>query len=272
MPMKTISSSSFLLLALLCGAAVCRADVAINQGSDRSVTVRTPVYTATIDAKGNLSELTVKGAKAFTHQFGDPGKPPAEPPSINVVNQMVAVRSGTMRVEWTFGEDTIHFLTEGYNFECLLDPSVKSILAPGGKGGVIGKYNGTAEAVILANDLTVVNSKGWMHAHERRYIPSGYTSGGVKLGSLIEHEMRLGAPAEAAQFLSGIVIAAVGSSFKELLEGGNAGGGFPHFAKGVPVAFTCLRKTSATKSSRWNIGCRSWITTWRRRKLSRRSS
>ena len=226
--------------------SICHAEVSIRQADDKSVEVTTGVYTAKIDTKGNLSELTVKGAKAFTHQFGDPGKPPAEPPSINVVNQMVAVRSGPARVEWAFGEDTLGLLSEGYNFECTLDATVKSIMAPGGKGGPLGKYNGGATGLILANDLTVANAKAGMHVHDKRYIPAEYISGGVKPGSLIEHELRLGSPAGAAEFLGGITIAAVGSSTAELVDGGNAGGGYPHFSKAAPIGFTTTQENVGT--------------------------
>jgi cephalosporin-C deacetylase len=238
--MKRTVVTSLLAAALAAFPALSRAEVAIQQAADRSVAVTTGVYTAQIDAKGNLSELAVKGAKALTHQFGDPGKPPAEAPSINVIGQMVAVRSGTARVEWTFDEETIKFLTEGYNFECTLDSSVKAIVAPKGGGGALGKYNGGCTAVVLANDLTVA-SKSTMHAQGRRYLPAAYTSGGVKPGTQIENELRLGAPADAAQTLSSIGIKPVGSDDthapKTLLAGGNAGYNFAHFPDPKKIAF-----------------------------------
>jgi cephalosporin-C deacetylase-like acetyl esterase len=187
------------------------AEVTNQQAADRSVAVTTSVYTAQFDARGNLTELLVKGAKALTHQFGDPGKPPAEPPSINVIGQMVAVRSGTARVEWTFDEETIKFLTEGYNFECTLDSSVKAIVAPQGGGGALGKYNGRCTAVVLANDLTVA-SKSAMHAQGRRYLSAAYTSGGVKPGTQLENELRLGAPADAAQMLGSVELLPIGAN------------------------------------------------------------
>ncbi|MEI6657400.1 MAG: HEAT repeat domain-containing protein [Planctomycetota bacterium] len=193
------------LAALLAVATSVRAEVAIEQAVDKSVGITTSVYTAQIDANGNLAELSVKGAKGLAHQFGDPGKPPAGAPSINIVGQVVAVRSGTARVEWTFGEDTVGFLTEGYNFECLLDPAVKAIVAPNGGGGALGKYSGGCTAMVLANDLTIA-SKVPMHVHERRFIPAGYISGGIKPGAQIANELRLGTPADAAKLLDGVRI------------------------------------------------------------------
>lgn len=229
------------IAALAALPALSRAEVAIQQAADRSVAVTTSVYTAQIDAKGNLADLSVKGAKSITHQFGAPGKPPAVAPSINVIGHMVAIRSGTARVEWTFCEDTIHFLTEGYNFEGSLDASVKALVAPGGGGGALGKYSGGCTAVVLANDLTVA-TKSPMHAHDRRYIPAAYTSGGIKPGTQIENELRLGAPADAAQTLSSITIKGVGSEDtnvpKTLLAGGNAGGNLTHFPDPKKIAFT----------------------------------
>jgi cephalosporin-C deacetylase len=213
------------------------ADVQITQADDRSVNVKTPVYTAQIDAKGNLTEVNVKGANAFSHQFGNPGKLPQETPSINITANLVAIRSEAMRVEWTFGEDTIKFLTEGYNFEGTIDKTVKAIVAPGGGGGAIGKYNGGSTAIILANDLTVA-SKTPMHIHERRYIPAAYTSGGVKPGTLIENTLTLGAPADAAQTISSITIKSIGTDIKPLLADGNQSGyGFIHYSDAKKISF-----------------------------------
>lgn len=238
--MKTRRGHPLALALLLALPATLRAEVAITQTADKSVTVTTGVYTAQIDAQGNLAELSVRGATSITHQFGDPGKPPALAPSIHVIGQTVAVRSGTARVEWTFGEDTVGFLTEGYNFECTVDPSVKSLVAPGGGGGALGKYNGGCTAVVLVNNLTV-SSKTPMHAHERRYIPAAYTSGGVKPGTQIENELRLGAPADAAQTLSSITLKPVGAEDTHapasLLAGGNAGGNLVHFPDPKKIAF-----------------------------------
>lgn len=220
--------------AMMASAVICKAgEVKIEQAQDRSVQVKTAVYTAQIDAKGNLTELSVKGAKAFTHNFGNPGKPPAEAPVINVTNQMVAVRSGQMRVEWTFDEETIKFLTEGYTFECTLDPSVKASVAPGG-GGAIGKYNGGCTAIIMTNDLTI-SSKGAMHVHERRYFPAGYTNGGCKPGAQVENEFRLGAPADAAQMLGRVDLEALGIDRAVLTQDGNQGGYIPHFSDSAKI-------------------------------------
>ncbi|MEI6657399.1 MAG: acetylxylan esterase [Planctomycetota bacterium] len=242
-------AACFALAALLAVATSVRAEVAIEQAADKSVAITTSVYTAQIDANGNLAELSVKGAKGLAHQFGDPGKPPAGAPSINIVGQVVAVRSGTARVEWTFGEDTVGFLTEGYNFECLLDPAVKAIVAPNGGGGALGKYSGGCTAMVLANDLTIA-SKVPMHVHERRFIPAGYISGGIKPGAQIENELRLGAPADAAQTLASIEIKPVGSDDrnapKTLLGGGNAGGNLVHFPDPKKIAFTFAQQNLGT--------------------------
>jgi hypothetical protein len=234
-------------LALIALYAVpARAEVKMTKEQDGAVTIKTGVYAAAFDAKGNLLHVTVKGAVAFSHTFGNPGEPPANAPSVNVINNTVAVRDGNRRVEWTFDEEAIRIVQEGYNFECTLDKSVKALVAPGGKGGALGKYNGGTTAAVLANDLTMVLVKP-THVHERRMLPGGYTNGGLKIGGLFEGEIKLGAPAEAAQFLGGIVISAVGSGHEELLQGGNAGGGFAHFGKGVPIVFTSAQENLANE-------------------------
>ena len=175
----------------------------IEQAADRSVDVKTGVYSARIDAKGNLVDLTVQGAKAFTHTFGNPGKPPETPPTVTLAGQKVLVQSGDLRVEWTFGEETIIFRTEGYNFECTLDPSVKAAASPA-SAGPIDSYAGFSAAVVLANDLTIA-SQNPMHVQARRYLPHAYLRG-VKPGTLVENELKLGAPASTDQMLGTVQI------------------------------------------------------------------
>jgi len=221
--------------AFSAGASVCRAEVSIRQAEDRSVEVATGVYTAKIDAKGNLTELAVKGAKAFAHQFGDPGKTPAEPPAVAVNGKAVTVQSGTARVEWTFGEDTLGFATEGYTFECTLDGSVKGFSGPNGRSGPADTYAGGVKDLVLANDF-MVTSKGWMHKHDRRYFHSGYTNGSVKPGAPVSMELRVGQPAAAAQLLGDLAIKPIGSERRRLPAGGDT----VHFAAPESVVFTLL--------------------------------
>jgi len=225
---RTIATS--LITATLVACPIfSHAEVSITTAADRSVAVTTSVYTARIDAMGNLAELSVKGAKAFTHQFGDPGKPPAEAPSINVVNQMVAVRSGTMRIEWNFGEDSIQALMEGYNFECQLDPSIKAVIVAGGKGGPAKEMYGNSNALVLSNDLTVAYAVCF-HAGAGRFVPTGYCNGTLKSGALLEFTLKLGAPADAAQMLGRVDLDAVGIDRAVLTQNGNQGGYIPHFS------------------------------------------
>lgn len=192
------------LIAILAGfTAISRAEVAIQQAADQSLAITTSVYTAAIDAKGNLTDLTIKGAKAFTHTFGNTGQPPAAPPTVTLTGQTVVVQSGPMRVEWMFGEDTLGWVTEGYGFEFNLDPSIKAIVAPDGNNLPLGRYGGGNCVFVLSNAVTVV-AKNAMHVHDKRYIPAGYTSGGVKPGTRIENEFRLGAVASGPQLLGGV--------------------------------------------------------------------
>lgn len=220
--------------ALAAGTPLCHAEVSIRQADDTSVEITTGVYTAKIDTKGNLADLAVKGAKAFTHQFGDPGKPPAEPPSISIDGTRVTVQSGPARVAWTFGEETLAYATEGYNFECTLDPSVKGVVGPNGRSEPVARYSGGVSHVVLANDRTIA---GWMHKHDRRYIPAGYTSGGVKPGSPVSMELRLGQLATVGQLVGEIGIKPISGATKRLPTGGAAA----DFADPKHVVFTVLQ-------------------------------
>jgi hypothetical protein len=178
------------LLALLL-AGHLEAEVTIRQASDKSVDVRAERYSARVDGQGNLVELVVVGAKSLTHQFGNPGKPPPEPPSVSVAGKAVVVQSGKGRAEWAFGEDAVHVVTEGYIFECRIDGSVKAVLAPGGRNGAFPHYAGGSTALVLCNDRMVAYSA--MHVHENRFLPPGYTNGTKKPGDRIEFDLGLGA-------------------------------------------------------------------------------
>lgn len=233
--------SHYRLLSLL-----SRAEVAIVQADDKSVEVKTGVYTARINGAGNLTEFNVNGAPLFTHNFVNAEGQPFPDVTVNLVNQMVAVRSGDARTEWTFGEDQVSVLSEGFNFECQLDSTLKTVLVAGGKsrpydnrpdhtatGGVIG--------LVLKNNLTalsVVNGQAYpMHVHCPRIFPNIYTNGFGKLGQLVEWTWKLGGSAGVAQTLTGIEVKGIGADEKMLQTSGNQGQGLVHFPDGVPVAF-----------------------------------
>jgi cephalosporin-C deacetylase len=244
---KTMSARFCLSLiaVVMFACASLQAEVEVKKAVDGSVAVRTSVYSAAFDSKGNLTEVVVKGAKSIAHQFGEVGKPPSDAPSMNVHGEIVAVRSANMRVEYTFKDESVHVLTEGYGFECQVDPSVKAVVVPGGKGGPVasGMYGG-ASAIVLSNDLTVAYSIPF-HTGGTRMVPTGYCNGTIKSGELVEFDLKIGAPVDAVQLLSAISVSAVGSSYGSLLDGGNQGTGMVHFPKPDAIAFT---------SSQQNLG------------------
>lgn len=215
--------------ALAAASPLCHAEISIRQADDKSLEIITGVYTAKIDAKGNLTDVAVKGAKAFTHQFGDPGKPPVEPPSVSIDGTRVTVQSGPARVAWTFGDETLAFATQGYNFECTLDPSVKGVVTPNAQSQPVARYNGGVSHVVLANDRTIA---GWMHKHDRRYIPAG-----VKPGSPVSMELRLGQDATVGQLVGEIGIKPIGGAMTRLPAGGHA----VDFADPRRAVFTILQ-------------------------------
>jgi len=162
----------------------------LTRGADASVTVDAPGYLAQVDSLGNLS-VSIEGTGAFTHQFGNPGQPPQSAPTISVEGNHVTVRSNAMVDVWTFGESLIRYQSEGYKFECQLDPSVKNIVGPNGKEGLLGKYVGGAKTIELGNG-EILESRLPMHVHNQRYFPVGYASGQVKVGESVENEFIVG--------------------------------------------------------------------------------
>jgi len=238
----------------------------IEQAADKSVSVTTPVYTAHIDPKGNLTELSVKGTPFGTQKFvTNPSArvpTPFENVSINVTNQMVAVRSGNARTEWTFGEDVIDVETEGFPFEFLLDPSAKLAITRVGSASLEKYGGGGVTGIVLANDLCVMASadgKPYLfHVHLRRFFPNIYSNGSGKPGVKTHFSLRLGAPADVNQFISEVQSVPVGDSMEPLNAGGNQGKGVIHFAKGVPIQFQTKQSNRGGKESgpleyRWAV-------------------
>ncbi len=162
-----------------------QAEVSVTKTPDGGVEVKTPVYEVSIGKDGSLGTLSVKGAPALAHRFVDqPGDKPFANTVVNVTGSLVAVRSGTARAEWSFAEDEVKLVCEGYNFAGQVDPSVRMTMVTGGKnlpydakqyggGGVMG--------LVLANDLTAAFSIP-MHIQRQRLLPNGYTNGGLKPG------------------------------------------------------------------------------------------
>ena len=257
----------FVSSALILVTHLASAQTKVEQAADKSVSVVTPVYSARIDAAGNLAELSVKGAPFATQNFAT--NPSAKVPtpfenvSINLTGQMVAVRSGEARTEWTFGEDTVDVLTEGFPFEFKLDPSLKlAIVKDAGASSLAGFTGGRVIGVVLGNDLSVMASGDGkpygFHIQPPRMFPSLYTNGFGKVGQNTHFTLKLGAPADASQFLGEVQRVPVGDSMDALNTGGNQGKGVVHFAKGVPIHFQTKQKNSGGKESgpleyRWEV-------------------
>lgn len=242
-----LSTAVLCLTAVLC-PLMGAADVTVVQSEDRSVSVTTSVYRALIDSRGNLTEVSVRDAKSISSKFGPSSEPGSAAPTINVVDRLVAIRSGTERVEYTFAEEAFHVLTEGYSFAGQLDASVVAVVVPGGKGGPAANVYANSSAVVLSNGLTAAWTVPF-HAGNGRMFPSCYVNGtGVKPGDQIEFDVRLGAPVEAIELLSGIGLTPVGSSYGTLKEGGNEGYGIVHFPDGTGVVYTSTQQNLSTTS------------------------
>jgi len=259
----------FTIATLVALPTLTLAEVSIRQAADRSVMVSTGVYSSQIDAKGNLAELSVKGVPFGTQGFLKPADASSKVPvpfgtvGINLTGHMVAVRSGEARTEWTFGEDTIDVLTEGFSFEFRLDPSVKmAIVKDTGGSPIAGFSGGRVIGVVLGNDLSVMasaNGKPYgFHIHPPRMFPNLYNNGFGKVGQNTHFTLSLGAPADISQFIGEVQSVPVGDSMDQLNVGGNQGKGVVHFAKGLPVQFQSKQKNSGGKESgpleyRWEV-------------------
>jgi len=222
------------------------AEVQLTQAADHSVAITGQKYTAAIDSTGHFS-LTVGGAPAFEQVF----MPEAgNMLTINVVNQMVAVRAGKCRVEYTFTADTIGLVTEGFEFAFIPAASLKAVLAPDNKGGPFGaNWYGNSSGLVLENGLTVtysppfhVGPKG-----DRRLVPTAYCNGSKAKGALLEYAFKLGQPADALALISQLQIQPVGSDWMALHTDGNQAGGLCYFPHPDKIAFNTTQANLADK-------------------------
>lgn len=225
---------------ICCAATAVRSfsaeEVAVTRAVDQSISITTPVYRASISKEG-VFEVSVKDAAALQQVFPS-SKDNAL--SINVVNRMVALRSGKARIEFTFGDETVQVLTEG--FELCFQPGkdIKAVVVPGGKGGPYGKdWYGGASALVLQNGLMAAFSQPFHvgPSGDARIVPSSYCNGSKKPGDLLEFTLTLGQPAAASLLLSAVTVSPVGADLEPLRRDGNTCGGIWHFPAGRNPAF-----------------------------------
>lgn len=232
----TRGMTTFILLML--AATFARADeVEIKQADDRSVTVTGGTYVARIDPTGNLVELSVGGVDSIHHTF----EPAAGKPTVNVVGNLVAVRSGKARIEYTFKPKTIHVECEGYRIAgTVVGKNITAVLAPGGKGGPYprkgGRGYGQTTGVVLTGGKTVKYTEPFHVTGDKRYVLSRALRRRYKTGQLLTFDMTLGEPAGAAAYLGPVVIGGVGNNYDSLKAPNRAGYGLVHFSD--PAAVT----------------------------------
>jgi cephalosporin-C deacetylase-like acetyl esterase len=282
------------LWVLVGSSEIVMADVALHQAADHSVVITTGVYTAKIDVNGNLAELSVMGALFATQKFfksaaASKVPTPFENVTVNVVGKLVAVRADEAWIEWTFGEDFVKVETAGFPFELKLDASVKmarikdnGAASLAGKkfagGGVIGMVLGNDRSVMFMNygdwKLLALEDMRWGYdpavkisaegliynfaIHGERLFPACYTNGFGKAGDRTHFTLKLGVPADGAEFVGEVRSTPVGDSMEALNTGGNQGKGVVHFAKGVPIKFQTRQQNFGSKESgpleyRWEI-------------------
>lgn len=251
--MTRIRKTTTFLCAILLGAtALHAAEVTIEQADDKSVTVKAETYTAHIDPAGNLDKVLVDGMESFGFVF----KPAGGAPSINVINDMVAVRSGKARTEYTFEPRAIAVETEGFVLEgTLAGENIVSGFMPNGqvypyrpKGHEKGpRQVGKSAGMVLKNGLTVKWDKQFhMRASGKmEYWPYRWR----KKGSLQRIEFTVGEPATAALYLATPVLRTAGPAqdYSTLDEKNPAVYGLPHYADPSKIALQTEQKNLGEK-------------------------
>ncbi len=230
--------TTFVLL-MLASASSWSAQVEIEQADDRSVTVTGGTYLARIDPAGNLVELSVGGVDSIHHTF----KPADGKPTVNVIGNLVAIRSGKARIEYTFKPKTIHVECEGYRIAgTVVGKNITAVLAPGGKGGPYprkgGRGYGHTTGVVLTGGKTVKYTEPFHVTGDKRYVLSRALRRRYKPGQLLRFDMTLGEPAGAAAYLGPVVIDGVGNNYDSLKPPNRAGYGLVHFSDRAAVTLS----------------------------------
>jgi cephalosporin-C deacetylase-like acetyl esterase len=225
------------------------AEVGIKQNPDRSVSIEAVTYRAEIGRDGNIKHLTVNGESALSGGFVT-GNGVARP-SISVINNVVAIRSGAAnRIEYTFAARTIGVETDGYELVYNYNPATAAVvIVPGGKGGPVKGWYAGSTGFVLRGGSTVQYSMPFHFSPPggHRLVPTWYCNSRKNKGDSLKFALTLGEPADAALYLTKITLEGVSSSYGDLNRDGSRGYGLTHFPQSGKVRFTSRQKNLGTK-------------------------
>lgn len=245
-------------LATLVAIAPVHADPQLTQDDDGRVNIKAERYTAAVAPDGSLADVMVDGLPTIYGGFPKIEDGPL--PSVNLTGNLVAVRRGSQRVEYTFFDTHIKVETEGYPFVLSYVPaSCEAVVAENGKGGPVTKNTsyGRSTAIVLTNGKSIAYSKPFHFTPIKRgeLVFSNYLNHSVKRGDLIVFEIELGLSAQAVDMLSGLSVGAPTASYGPLHENGNTGKNLTHFQTpqtSLSIQHRSTRQTKRFPGSRMN--------------------
>lgn len=234
--------------ASIIGAVSVYADPQLAQDANGRVDIKAQRYTAAISPDGQLVDVMIDGLPTISGGFPKLENEPL--PSVNLTGNLVAIRRGNQRVEYTFFDSHIKVESEGYVYSLryVID-SCAAVIAEGGKGGPVKKQVPYARstAIVLTNGKSISYSKPFHFTRPNRgeLVFSNYLNQSVKRGDLIEFEIQLGLSPQVSDMLSGLNIQASASEYGPLHEDGNLGQGICHFPDPKKIVFE-LHQTNAS--------------------------
>lgn len=237
-------------LASLLSAVPVYADPELKQDDIGRVNIKAERYTAAVSPDGSLADVMVDGLPTISGGFPKLENGPS--PSVNLTGNLVAVRRGNERVEYTFFNTHIKVESEGYAYVLSYEPrSCEAVVAVGGKGGPVRKNvsYGNSTAIVLTNGKLVAYSKPFHFTPTSRgeLVFSNYLNHSVKHGDLIEFEIELGLSAQAVDMLSGLSVGAPAADYGPLHENGNLGKGLCHFPDPKHIVFNSAQINASEK-------------------------
>jgi len=120
-----ISSFPLVLAIVFCGFSHA-AEVKIEQAADKSVKVEAKTYSAAFDAGGRWKSLVIAGKEMFGEGAPFPSDSPAT--SINVRDQLLAIRNEKTTVEYSFDPTGINIETNGGALNIFLSPDITAFV------------------------------------------------------------------------------------------------------------------------------------------------
>lgn len=184
----------------LCGEAKSGATVTRRDDGGFLAVGRT--YRAIVNEKGGWDSLSVEGVEVFggKEKRGAPF-PGTGSAAVNLHGNLLAVRHGSVRVEYTFDETGVGVETEGAALNLHLSEAVTALVQADG-GTAEGKTGGVGDVRKVIAGRTAFALDQPFHCMSRRMVPSHLCGRGGKPETLFKFRIECGVSTDPVELLA----------------------------------------------------------------------